>query len=175
MRARLLIWMLPLLLSISGFFSAPVLAAPGDIFAAASPLPFHAPDFSKIKDGDFEPALEEGMKRQRAEVAAITVNPAPPTFDNTIAALERSGQMLSRVSDVFFDLTQANTNDTLQKVEARETPRLAAHHDAIYMDPKLFARVKAIYERRGQLHLNGEALQLVQVYYQQFIHSGAQL
>jgi peptidyl-dipeptidase Dcp len=173
MRARL--WLLPLLLSTSGIFSGPALAAPGDIFAAASPLPFHAPDFGKIKDSDFEPAIQEGMKRQRAEVAAIAANPAPPSFDNTIVALERSGQMLTRVSDVFFDLTQANTNDILQKVEARETPRLAAHHDAIYMDPKLFARVKAIYDRRDQLHLNGEALQLVKVYYQQFVHSGAQL
>ena len=83
------------------------------------------------------------MRRQRAEVAAIAANPAPPSFDNTIVALERSGQMLTRVSDVFSDLTQANTDDTLQKVEAKETPRLAAHQDAIYMDPKLFARVKA--------------------------------
>jgi peptidyl-dipeptidase Dcp len=167
--------MLPLLLSTSGFLGAPAWAAPGDIFAAASPLPFHAPEFGKIKDSDFEPAIEDGMKRQRAEVTAIAANPAPPTFDNTIVALERSGQMLTRVSDVFFDLTQANTNDTLQKVEAKEAPRLAAHHDAIYMDPKLFARVKAIYDRCDQLRLNGEKLQLVKVYYQQFIHSGAQL
>ncbi len=132
MRTRLSAWMLPFLLS------TPAFAAPGDIFKEPSPLAFHAPDFSKIKDGDFEPALEEGMKRQRAEMAAIAANPAAPSFDNTIAAMERSGQMLSRVSDVFFDLTQANTNDVLQKVEARETPRLTAHHDAIYMDPKLF-------------------------------------
>ena len=169
MRARILVGTLPLLLS------AAAQAAPGDVFTQPSPLPFHAPDFSKIRTGDFEPAMEEGMRRQRAEVAAIAANPAPATFDNTIVALERSGQMLTRVSDVFFDLTQANTDDTLQKVEAKETPRLAAHHDAIYMDPKLFARVKAIYDRREQLHLGAEALQLVKVYYQQFVHSGAQL
>lgn len=173
MQTRL--WMLALLFSAPGFFSVPVLAASGDIFAAPSPLPFHAPDFGKINDRDFEPAIEEGMKRQRAEVTAIAANSAPPSFDNTIAALERSGQMLTRVSDVFFHLTQANTNDTLQKVETRETPRLAAHHDAIYMDPKLFARVKAIYDRRDQLHLGAEALQLLKVTYRQFIHSGAQL
>jgi peptidyl-dipeptidase Dcp len=167
MRQRLWASLLPLL------FSVPALAAPGDIFKEPSPLPFHAPDFGKIKDSDFEPGLEEGMRRQRAEVAAIAANPAPPTFDNTIVALERTGQMLARVSNVFFDLTQANTNDTLQKVEAKETARLAAHHDAIYMDPKLFARVKAVYERREGL--KDEALQLVKVTYQQFIHSGAQL
>jgi peptidyl-dipeptidase Dcp len=169
MRARFLVLTLPFLLN------APAFAAPGGIFAQASPLPFHAPDFRKIRDGDFEPAMEEGMKQQRAEVAAIAANPAAPTFDNTIVALERSGQMLDRVSDVFSDLTQANTDDLLQKVEAKETPRLAAHHDAIYMDPKLFARVKTIYDRRDQLDLGVEALQLVKVYYQQFIHSGAQL
>jgi peptidyl-dipeptidase Dcp len=169
MRARLLVVALPLLMSAAAH------AAPGDIFSQPSPLPFHAPDFSKIRTGDFEPAMEEGMRRQRAEVAAIAANPAPPSFDNTIVALERTGQMLTRVSDVFSHLTQANTDDTLQKVEARETPRLTAHHDAIYMDPKLFARVKAIYDRCEQLHLSTEALQLVKVYYQQFIHSGAQL
>ena len=169
MRARLSVWMLPFLLSTSA------IAAPGDVFREPSPLPFHAPDFSKIRNSDFEPAIEEGMKRQRAEVNAIAADPAPPSFDNTIVALERSGQMLTRVSDVFFDLTQANTDGMLQKVEAKETPRLAAHHDAIYMDPKLFARVKAVYDQRDRLHLDGEALQLVKVYYQQFIHSGAKL
>ncbi len=169
MRARLSVWMLPFLLS------TPAIAAPGDVFREPSPLPFHAPDFSKIRNSDFEPAIEEGMKRQRAEVNAIAADPAPPSFDNTIVALERSGQMLTRVSDVFFDLTQANTDGMLQKVEAKETPRLAAHHDAIYMDPKLFARVKAVYDQRDRLHLDGEALQLVKVYYQQFIHSGAKL
>ncbi|MBN9544019.1 MAG: M3 family metallopeptidase [Alphaproteobacteria bacterium] len=151
------------------------LAAPGDIFKEPSPLPFHAPDFAKIKDSDFEPALKEGMKRQRAEMAAIAADPAAPSFDNTIVAMERSGQMLSRVSDVFFHLTQANTNEVLQKIEAKETPLLAAHHDAIYMDPKLFARVKAVYDQRDKLKLSGEALQLVKVAYQEFIHSGAQL
>ena len=150
-------------------------AAPGDIFKEPSALSFHAPDFSKIKDSDFEPALEEGMKRQRAEMAAIAANPAAPSFDNTIVAMERTGQMLGRVSDVFSHLTQANTNAVLQKVEAKETPLLAAHHDAIYMDAKLFARVKAVYDQRDKLKLNGEALQLLKVYYQQFVHSGVQL
>ncbi len=162
-------------LILTGIASGPVLAAPGDVFKQVSTLPYHAPDFTHIHDSDFEPALEEGMKEQRAEVAAIAADPAAPTLDNTIVALERSGQMLDRVTDVFSDLTSANTDDTLQKVEAKETPRLAAHHDAIYMDPKLFARVKAIYDARDRLHLSAEGLQLVKVYYQQFVHSGALL
>jgi peptidyl-dipeptidase Dcp len=173
MRLRHTLWLLPFLLSAP--VSAPALAKPGDIFAKPSPLPFHAPDFRKIKDSDFEPAIEEGMRRQRAEMVKIAEDPAPPSFQNTIVAMERSGQMLDRATDVFFDLTQANTDPTLQKVEAKETPRLAAHHDAIYMDPRLFQRVKAIYDRRDRLHLSGEALQLVKVYYQQFVHSGALL
>ena len=171
MRAKFIAW--SLVLALPGLGSA--VAAPGDVFKQPSTLPYHAPDFAHIKDSDFTPGLEEGMKQQRAEVAAIAANPAAPTFDNTIVALERSGQMLDRVSDVFSDLTSANTDDTLQKVEEKETPRLAAHHDAIYMDPKLFARVKAIYDRRDQLHLSPEAMQLVKVYYQQFVHSGALL
>ena len=161
-----------LLMLLSG---APVLAAPGDIFARPSPLPFEAPDFGKIKDGDFEPGLEEGMRRQRAEVAEIAANPASPSFDNTIVALEKSGQMLERASDVFSHLTQANTDDTLQKVQEKEMPRLAAHHDAIFMDPKLFARVKTLYDRRAELRLGAEAAELLKVYYQQFVRSGAQL
>ncbi len=171
MRAKFIAWSLVLAMPGMG----PAIAAPGDVFKQPSTLPYHAPDFAHIKDSDFQPGLEQGMKEQRAEVAAIAANPAPPSFDNTIVALERSGQMLDRVSDVFSDLTSANTDDTLQKVETTETPRLAAHHDAIYMDPKLFARVKAIYDQRDQLHLSAEALQLVKVYYQQFVHSGALL
>ncbi|HKD47346.1 MAG TPA: M3 family metallopeptidase, partial [Rhizomicrobium sp.] len=171
MRAMLVAWSLALPV----VFAGSALAAPGDIFKEPSTLPYHAPDFAHIKDSDFEPALEQGMKQQRAEVAAIAANPAPPTFDNTIVALEQSGQMLDRVSDVFSDLTSADTDDALQKVEVKEEPRLTAHHDAIYLDPKLFGRVKAIYDRRDQLHLSPEALQLVKVYYQQFVHSGALL
>src|SRR5215469_10643013 len=171
MRAMLVAWSLALPV----VFAGSALAAPGDIFKEPSTLPYHAPDFAHIKDSDFEPALEQGMKQQRAEVAAIAANPAPPTFDNTIVVLEQSGQMLDRVSDVFSDLTSADTDDALQKVEVKEEPRLTAHHDAIYLDPKLFGRVKAIYDRRDQLHLSPEALQLVKVYYQQFVHSGALL
>jgi peptidyl-dipeptidase Dcp len=144
-------------------------------FFAASSLPFQAPPFDRIHDNDFQPAIDEGMKRQMAEIEKIADNPAPPTFENTIVAMERSGQLLDRVTRVFSALTQANTNDSLQKIQAYEAPRLAAHDDAIFMNPKLFARVQAIYAQRDRLTDDAEAQQLVKVYYQKFIRAGALL
>src|ERR1043165_8947809 len=119
-------------------------AAQTNPFFSPSPLPFQAPQFDKIKDSDYKPALEEGMKRQLAEIDTIANNPEPATFANTIEAMERSGDLLTRTAKVFFAMTQANTNDTLQKLEAEESPKLAAHSDAINLNPKLFARVKAL-------------------------------
>src|SRR5579859_991395 len=113
-------------------------------FFAKSTLPFQAPPFNKIKNGDYKPAIEAGMKKQIAEVKAIADQKGAPTFANTIVALEKSGALLTRVSKVFFGLTGSNTNDTMQKIEAEEAPRLAAHSDAIFMNPKLFARVKTL-------------------------------
>jgi peptidyl-dipeptidase Dcp len=144
-------------------------------FAAPSTLPLHAPPFDRIKDSDYQPAFEEGMKQQIAEMDRIANNPAAPTFENTIVEMEKSGRMLDRVSQAFFGVVQANTNDTLDKVQAAEAPKLAAHGDAIYLNPKLFARVKAIYDRRDTLKLEPEAKQLLKVYYLQFIHAGANL
>ena len=144
-------------------------------FFTASALPFQAPPFDRIKDGDYQPAIEEGMKRQRAEIDAIANDPAAPTFANTLEAMERSGALLTRVSKVFFNITESNTNDTLQKVESDEAPKLAAHQDAIFMDPKLFARVKALYDTRASLGLGPEAAFLVERYYRNFVRAGARL
>jgi peptidyl-dipeptidase Dcp len=144
-------------------------------FLTASPLPFQAPPFDRIKDADYQPAIEEGMKRQRAEIDAIANDPAAPTFGNTLEAMERSGALLTRVSKVFFNLTQSNTNDTLQKIETEEAPKLAAHQDAIFMDPKLFARVKTLYDTRASLGLDPEATFLVDRYYRNFVRAGARL
>ena len=149
-------------------------AAPGDVFLKPSTLPLQAPDFRNIHDDDFQPALEAGMKEELAQMRAIAAQTAPPTFDNTIVAMERAGRTLDRTSQVFFALTQANTNDTLQAVQKAESPRLAAHHDEIYLDPKLFARVQAIYGKRDQLK-GPEQQQLVKVIYDEFVHSGAKL
>jgi peptidyl-dipeptidase Dcp len=150
-------------------------AGAGGVFAQPSPLFLQAPQFNRIKDSDFKPALEAGMARQKAEIARIADNPAPPTFDNTLGALERSGQMLTRVSRVFNALTSADTNDTLQKIESDEAPRLAAHQDWIYLNPKLFARVQSLYARRDSLGLNPEQQQLLKITYQDFVHAGAKL
>jgi peptidyl-dipeptidase Dcp len=144
-------------------------------FLEPSPLPYQAPRFNLIKDSDFEPAIEEGMKRQLAEIENIANNPAPPTFDNTVVAMEKTGQMLDRAERVFQALNGANTNDTLQKIDQTEAPRLAAHQDAIYLNPKLFRRVEAIYKERDKLHLSPEALMLVKVYHENFVRAGANL
>jgi peptidyl-dipeptidase Dcp len=154
---------------------ASVQAAAANPFFAESTLPFHAPPFDKIKDADYQPALEEGMKRQLAEVEAIANSAAPPTFANTFEALERTGSLLTRVSYVFFGLTQADTNPTLQKVEEEETPKLAAHQDQIYLNSKLFARVKSLYDQRDKLSLDAEAKYLVERYYKTFVRAGALL
>jgi len=144
-------------------------------FFEPSPLPFQAPQFNLIKDSDFEPAIDEGMKRQLAEIEKIANNPAPPTFENTIVAMERSGQMLNRVEQVFQALNSADTNPTLQKIDQTEAPRLAAHQDAIYLNEKLFRRVEAVYDQREKLQLSPEAQMLVKVYHHDFIHAGANL
>ena len=144
-------------------------------FLTPSPLPFQAPPFDKIKDADYQPAIEEGMKRQIAEIEVIANNPDPPTFDNTIVAMERTGDVLTRATKVFLNLAQSNTNDTIQKIEAEESPKLAAHTDTIFLNPKLFARVKAIYDQRDSLNLDPESKYLVERYNRNFIRAGAQL
>lgn len=152
-------------------------APPADAnpFFTASPLPFQAPPFDKIKESDYTPAIEEGMKRQLAEIQAIADKAEAPTFANTIEAMERSGQLLTRAAKVFFALAQANTNDTMQKIRAEEAPKLAAHQDAIYLNSKLFERVKALYDRRDSLGLAPDARYLVERYHLNFIRAGAQL
>src|ERR1700756_5287207 len=142
---------------------------------AVSPLQYQAPPFNVINDSDYQPAIEEGMKQQLAEIEAIANDPAPPTFANTIEAMERSGALLTRAAKIFFNLTQSNTNDTFQKIEAEESPKLAAHQDAIYMNPKLYARVKAIYDTRATSGLDAESQYLVERYYKNFVRAGAQL
>ena len=148
---------------------------PDNPFYAPSTLPFQAPDFSRIKDTDFQPALEAGMAEQMKEVEAIANNPAPPTFENTLVALEKSGQLYNRVAQVFDALTQANTNPTLDKVDGIEAPKRAAHDDAIFLNQKLFLRVAAIHRQMDSLGLDPESKRLLDVYYKHFVHQGANL
>ena len=148
---------------------------PENPFYAPSTLPFHAPPFDRIKDRDYQPAIDAGIAAQIKEVEAIADNADPPTFENTIVALERSGQLVTRALLVFGCVTGANTNDELQRVQQYEAPRLAALQDAIYLNAKLFARVNAIYAKRNSLHLDRESLRLVEFDYQQFVKAGANL
>ncbi len=148
---------------------------PSNPFYAASTLPFQTTPFDKIKTSDYQPAIDAGMAQQIVEVEAIANNPAPPTFDNTLVALERSGQLLNRAYAAFNLVTQANTDPELEKVQAYEAPRLAAHADEISLNAKLFTRIKTIYDERASLGLDAESLRLVEYDYQQFVKAGANL
>jgi len=140
-----------------------------------STLQYQAPPFDKLKDTDYQPAIEEGMKRNLAEVEAIANSAEAPTFANTIEPIERSGALLTRASKIFFALTQSNTDETLQKIEGDVAPKLAAHQDAIFQNPKLFARVKTLYDARDRLGLTADGKYLVERYYKYFVRSGASL
>ena len=169
----------------SGKESTPVPAAPAasqspapaaaNPLLSASTLPFQAPPFDKIKDADYLPAFEEGMKQHLAEIRKIADNAEPATFANTIEAMERSGETLNRVQRIFFGLVQADTNDERQKIQETVAPKLAEHQDEISLDPKLFARIKTIYDQRDTLNLEPEQKRLVERDYEEFVRAGAQL
>lgn len=140
-----------------------------------SDLPFEAPDFKKIDDDDFQPAIEEGMNQQLKEVHEIVADTDSVTFENTLVPLERSGQLLDRVSGVFNLLASANTNDKLQKIQEVEASKLAAHRDEIYLNKKLFNRIKTLYKKRDDLNLDPESTRLIEYYYQKFTLAGGNL
>jgi len=144
-------------------------------FFADSPLPLHFPQFDKIKDSDFAPAFDAGMAQQLKEVEAIANNKAKPTFDNTIIALEKSGDVLDRATTVFFSLVGADTNDARKKLQADYSAKFAAHSDAIALNGKLFARIQALYDTRTQLGLDTEGVRLVEKYYDNYVRAGAKL
>ncbi len=142
---------------------------------SASTLPFQAPPFDRIQDSHYLPAFEEGMRQHLAQVRQIADNPEPASFANTIEALERSGETLTRVSRIFFGLVQADTNDARQQIQEEVAPRLAAHGDEINLDPKLFARVKAVYDQRAEAGLDAVQQRLVERYYDGMVRAGAEL
>ena len=144
-------------------------------FFADSPLPFHYPPFDRIDDSFYLPAFERGMAEQLAEVEAIAASTEPPTFDNTLVALERSGRVLDRVAQVFFNLTSADTSDTLDAIRSEMAPKLSAHSDGILLNGALFERVRALHDRRGELDIDDESRRLVEEYYTDFVRAGAQL
>ncbi len=144
-------------------------------FFAESPLPLHYPQFDKIKDADFAPAFDAGMAQQLQEVEAIANNPAAPTFENTLIALENSGAVLDRATTVFFSLIGADTNDARKKLQADYSAKFAAHGDAINLNGKLFSRIETLYNDRAKLGLDAEGLRLVEKYYDNFVRAGAKL
>jgi len=155
--------------------AAPVEVSAVNPFLEPSTLPFQAPPFDKIKDGDYQPAFEEGMKQHLAEIEKIADNTEAPTFENTFIPMEKSGELLSRVRRAFFAVTGANTNDVLQKVQQDEAPKFAEHQDAIVMNDKLFKRIQTIYDQRDSLKLDPESKRLVEVTYKNFVRGGAKL
>jgi peptidyl-dipeptidase Dcp len=157
-------------------YAAPASLLPAsNPFAKESTLPFRYPAFDKIRNEDYAPAFEEGMRQHAAEIEAIANNKAAPTFDNTIVAMERAGQLLSRVSTVFYNLVGTNTNDTMQALDKELAPKLSAHNDAIRLNSKLYQRVKALYDKRDKLHLDAESKYLLERYNTDFVRAGANL
>jgi peptidyl-dipeptidase Dcp len=144
-------------------------------FAKPSTLPFEAPDFSRIKDSDYLPALLAGMAQQKREVTVIANQKATPTFENTVVAMEKSGLLLERANLAFNAVNGANTNDTLQATDTKTAPLFAAHNDFINLNPKLFQRFKYLHDHQTELSLNSEQAKLLDVYYKQFVHAGAEL
>jgi peptidyl-dipeptidase Dcp len=144
-------------------------------FSHPSALPYQLPPFDRVQNAHYRPGFEQGMREQRAEVQEIVQNPAEPDFQNTLIALERSGQMLSRVSAVFFNLNASNTDPQMQEIDSEIAPKLQAHEDAIFLDPALFARVDSVYRRRASLQLDSESLQLLERYHIEFVRAGARL
>ncbi len=140
-----------------------------------STLPFQAPDFSKIKNSDFKPAFEEGIKRQRTEIENIANSAEEPTFENTLVPLEKSGALLTRVDNIFEMLSGANTDSVLQSLQEEIAPKLAAQHDAIYLNENLFQRIKQIHQKKNDLNLDPESARLLDYYYDEFVRAGANL
>jgi peptidyl-dipeptidase Dcp len=144
-------------------------------FAQRSTLEYELPPFALIKEEHYLPAFYEGCTQQLAEVQEILNSPGDATFENTIVALEKSGQMLKRVLRVFFNKSSSDTSDSLDAIEEKLAPKLAAHQDAIQLNPILFSRIKSLYENRESSGLNTEDAWLLERYYKDLVHSGAHL
>jgi peptidyl-dipeptidase Dcp len=150
-------------------------APPANPLLVESTLPLQFPRFDQIHDADFLPAFEQGIAEHRKEIEAIAANPDKPTFDNTIVAMERAGRTLGRVESIFSNLTSSNTDPALQNVQRQMAPKFAAHRDEVQLDPRLFARIDALYQQRDSLGLDAESARLLWRYHQDFVRAGAQL
>src|ERR1700759_5579816 len=154
---------------------APSAATSGNPLLKESTLPYQFPPFDKIKNEDFQPAIEEGMAEQLQEIEKIANQKDKPTFDNTIVAMEKSGRLLLRANRTFSNLNACNTNPAMQQIDKELSPKLAAHQDAIRLNGPLFARVESLYNQREQLKLDPESAYLLERYYKDFVRAGAKL
>jgi peptidyl-dipeptidase Dcp len=179
--SALLVFLLPLLVgALSAAEKSPVAAQNKKSMTAnplltESTLPFYVPPFDKIKNEHFTPAYEQGMAEELKEVEKIAVDPEKPTFENTIVAMERSGELLARVDRIFSNLNACNTNPRMQEIDKQMSPKLAAHQDAIHLNSALFARVQALCDDRDKLNLDPESKWLIERYYKDFVRAGAKL
>lgn len=144
-------------------------------FFAPSTLPFGLPPFNLIGNEDYAPAFHEGMRVRLQEMNAIADDPEPPTFENTVVAMERSGRMLERVSSVFDNLTAANTNPEMEALNLTLAPERAAHSDAIVLNARLFQRIQSVYDRRADSALDAQSMRLIERYRTDFVRAGATL
>ncbi|WP_020659423.1 M3 family metallopeptidase [Amycolatopsis benzoatilytica] len=149
--------------------------SPDNPFAVPSELPYELPPFDRIAEEHYRPAFEAGLAEHVADVERIADDPAEPTFENTIEALERAGALLDRVSGTFFNIAGSNSTDEVQAIQAELAPKLAAHSDAIHLNPKLFARIDALFQQRAELGLSPEALRLLERRHTDFRRAGAGL
>lgn len=166
--------LLPLMVTASLAFGQPR-PATDNPFLATYTTPFGVPPFDKIRTEHFEPAFEEGMRQQTGQIQNMLRRRDMPTFENTIVVLDNSGDILDRVSTVFYNLNSANTSDEIQKIAQKLAPKLSKHHDDIQLNADLFKRVKAIYDKRQSLKLTTEQLTLLEKTYKNFVRSGAAL
>ena len=170
-----------LLVAAASVASTLAYAAPASMLEASNPfarpstLPFNYPAWDKIKNEHFAPAFAEAMRQESLEIEAIANNKAAPTFENTIVAMERSGQLMNRVGAAFGTLKGSYTNDTLQALDKELAPKLSAHNDAIRLNSKLYARIKTLYDKRSKLGLDAEGQYLIERYHTDFVRAGAQL
>ncbi|PWE53734.1 hypothetical protein DEM27_24675 [Metarhizobium album] len=160
-------------IAISGSFM-PQLALSNPLLEP-SPLPLQAPAFDKIVTSDYEPAFEEAIRLKLAEIAGIADNSEPPTFDNTIMALERAGQSLQRVEAIFYTVFAAQGDSAMEAIDKSVSQKTADANNSIYLNEKLFGRLREIYEKRATLGLDEEANRLLEIYYLDFVRSGAEL
>ncbi len=170
-----------LLVAAASAASALAYAAPASMLEASNPfakpstLPFNYPAWDKIRNEHFAPAFAEAMRQEALEIEAIANNKAAPTFENTIVAMERSGQLMNRVGAAFGTLKGSYTNDALQALDKELAPKLSAHNDAIRLNSKLYARIKTLYDKRSKLGLDAEGQYLIERYHTDFVRAGAQL